>query len=107
MKGLTFPRSLAFVVAALCTVVFAPCALSQPVAPAMTTDQAREELAYTIGVQAVIYGFPSLEMYRVRYRAVFDPDNKARAALNQFRHRRELIDHTMRLVVAPNNGTHS
>ncbi len=75
--------------------------LPEPLPP----ELAREEYAYTIGVQAYIYGYPLVEMYRVRYKAVFDPDKKNRTPLNHFQHKRNLSDHTATTVVAPNNDT--
>lgn len=71
----------------------------------LTAEQAREEHAYTVGVQAYVYGFPVVEMFRVRHARVFDPANKNRVPLNQFAHRRQLLDHTYKLVVSPNNDT--
>src|SRR5580693_3122030 len=71
----------------------------------LTPEQAREEYAYTIGVQAYVYGYPLIEMYRIRFKGVCDPDNTQRVPLNRFRHRRELLDHTATTVVAPNNDT--
>ncbi len=71
----------------------------------LTPEQAMEEYAYAIGVQAYIYGYPSVELYRVRYKAVFNPGNKTRTPLNRFRHRRELLDPAATTVVAPNNDT--
>ncbi len=70
-----------------------------------TPEHAREEYAYSLGVQAWIYGYPAVEMYRVRHRRVFDPANKERVPLNQFHHARQLLDHTFTQVVAPNNDT--
>jgi hypothetical protein len=77
----------------------------QPAPESLAAEQAREEYAYTIGVQAYIYGYPLVEMYRIRFKAVFDPENKNRVPLNQFRHMRALLDHTATTVVAPNNDT--
>jgi hypothetical protein len=71
----------------------------------LTSEQALEEYAYTIGVQAYLYGYPSVELYRVRYNAVFNPANKNRTPLNRFRHRRELLGPAAVTVVAPNNDT--
>lgn len=79
----------------------APAAPPEPI----SAEQAREEYAYTLGVQAYIYGYPLVEMYRVRHKAVFDPANKNRTPLNQFRHMRALFNHTAATVVAPNNDT--
>src|SRR5262249_54090333 len=69
----------------------------------LTLEQARAEQAYSIGVQAYIYGYPLVEMYRVRHSQVFKSAAKERTALNQFRHARKLLDHTATTVVAPNN----
>src|SRR5712692_3690731 len=77
-----------------------------PKAPApLTAAELREEEAYAIGLQAYIYGFPVVEMYRLRYNSAFSPTNRNRVPLNQFRHRRELIDHTYSAVVSPNSDT--
>jgi hypothetical protein len=71
----------------------------------LTAEQAREELAYAVGVQAYVYGYPLVEMYRVRHARVFDPANEHRSRLNQFAHARRLRDHTDTQVVFPNNDT--
>jgi hypothetical protein len=65
----------------------------------------REEEAYRLGVEAYVYGFPAVEMYRLRYNFAFNPVNQNRTPLNRFRHRRELIDHTYTAVVSPNSDT--
>jgi hypothetical protein len=52
-----------------------------------------------------IFTFPLHEFYRVRYLRVFNPANPQRVPINQFLHRRELIDHTFRVVTTPNNDT--
>src|SRR3569833_1887345 len=80
-------------------------ATPSPAATAMTPDQAREEYAYALGVQAYIYGYPSIEMYRVRNHAIYDPASKTQATINQFHHRRELVVPNATTVVAPNNDT--
>ncbi len=74
-----------------------------PKAP--STERLREELAYTIGVQAYIYGYPVVEMYRTRYIHVDSPKNKERTPLNTFRHARRLLDASFTAVVSPNNDT--
>ncbi len=71
----------------------------------LTREQSSEEYAYTIGVQAYIYGYPLVEMYRVRYTRVFNPAAKNRTPLNQFYHIRQLHDHTATTVIGPNNDT--
>ncbi len=82
-----------------------PLAAAPAAAPSMTPEQARQEQAYTVGAQAFLYGYPMVELYRIRHRAVFDAANADRTPLNTFRHRRELVDASMRTVVAPNNDT--
>jgi hypothetical protein len=77
---------------------------AQPATP-LTAEQLREEEAYTIGLQAYIYGFPLVEMYRLRYDSAFNPASSSRVPINQFRHRRALIDHTYTAVVSPNSDT--
>jgi hypothetical protein len=72
---------------------------------AATAEQLREELAYSVGLQAYVYGFPVVEMYRVRYRHVWDPTNPDRTPVNRLRHARRLRDHTATAVVSPNNDT--
>lgn len=77
----------------------------KPAPAAMSADLAREEYAYTLGVQAWIFGYPSVEMFRVRHHAVFDTANPTRTPINEFRHRRELLGPLATTVVAPNNDT--
>jgi hypothetical protein len=74
-------------------------------AATMSEALAREEQAYSIGLQAFVYGYPAIELLRIRERAVFDPKNAERVPMNTFKHRRALLDATMRTVVAPNNDT--
>src|SRR5262249_60455201 len=70
-----------------------------------TPEQLREELAYTVGVQAYVYGYPVVEMYRTRFLRVYDPKNDARTSLNLFAHARKLRGPDDRSVVSPNNDT--
>jgi hypothetical protein len=65
----------------------------------------REEHAYTLGVQAYVYGYPIVEMYRTRFQRVQDPKNPARVPLNHFSHARRLRGPDDRGVVSPNNDT--
>ena len=71
----------------------------------LTPEQLREEEAYTIGVQAYIYGYPVVEMYRTRYLRVYHSTSKLRTPINQFRHVPILLDHRHTDVVSPNNDT--
>ncbi len=74
-------------------------------AKAPSAERLREELAYTVGVQAYIYGYPVVEMYRARFLHVYSPKNKERTPLNRFHHRRRLLDASFSGVVSPNNDT--
>lgn len=67
-------------------------------------DHAAEEYAYTLGVQAYVYGYPVVEMYRTRYGHVFAA-NATHPGLNRFRHVRDLAGPSSTSVVAPNNDT--
>lgn len=51
------------------------------------------------------YAFPLYEMARTRHRAVADPANPRRHAVNTLQHERHLSDHTSRWITAPNNDT--
>ncbi|MBI3207726.1 MAG: DUF1254 domain-containing protein [Candidatus Solibacter usitatus] len=65
---------------------------------AQTPEQAREEYAFSLGVQAYIFGLPSVIMNLTR-------DQAPVAARNRFAHARALATHESRGVVAPNNDT--
>lgn len=44
-------------------------------APARATEPAQDEtLAYNIGVQTYIYGFPMMDLYRTLWETSFDPN---------------------------------
>jgi hypothetical protein len=72
--------------------------------PVRASDLKDQELSALVR-QAYIYSFPVYEMYRVRYNAIYNPNNNNRLGLNQFGHRRKLADHTARAVTQPNNDT--
>ncbi|MFI6942841.1 DUF1254 domain-containing protein [Streptomyces sp. NPDC050418] len=57
--------------------------------------------AYTIGVQAYVYGWPAVENWRIRARFL-DPAAPQHASLNTFLHEPELADHRYELFVTPN-----
>ncbi|MGE8064412.1 DUF1254 domain-containing protein [Pseudomonas sp. NPDC089569] len=63
--------------------------------------RARQLDAYSLGVQAYIYGWPAVENYRVCSR-LLDPDFRHHAALNSFRHEPAPADDQYRLFVTPN-----
>ncbi|WP_372343553.1 DUF1254 domain-containing protein [Streptomyces sp. KL116D] len=57
--------------------------------------------AYTIGVQAYVYGWPAVENYRVRSQYL-DPACAQHGALNTFRHETDPAGHGFELFVTPN-----
>jgi DNA sulfur modification protein DndE len=67
--------------------------------------QAKENLAYTIGVQAYIYGYPTVELYRTFYEQVLDPKRGHSIGVNEFNHIRKLVTPQDTWVVSPNNDT--
>ncbi len=77
-------------------------------APPLTSERAREDLAYTIGKQAYVYGYPWIYLPTLRYIWVTKPINPARApyaAINHFWHLRQLGDAEYRNGGSPNNDT--
>ncbi len=69
------------------------------------TINAREELAYTIGVQAYIYGYPTMELYRTFHENTLDPDRGHDLTMGEFIHSRKLVTPADDWVVSPNNDT--
>ncbi|GFE82503.1 membrane protein [Steroidobacter agaridevorans] len=77
---------------------------SQPEANAV--EPARdEELAYTIGLQAYIYGYPMMDLYRTMWETSFDPNRGHDRTINEFFFIRRLATHEDEWVVTPNNDT--
>jgi hypothetical protein len=70
------------------------------------TYAAMEDTAYAIGVQAYIWGYPLVEMYRVRDASTAGPDPAGvNAPLNEFGHARRLVDDKLKLAHYPNADT--
>ncbi|BAN48672.1 DUF1254 domain-containing protein [Metapseudomonas resinovorans] len=63
--------------------------------------RARQLDAYSIGVQAYVYGWPAVENYRVCSR-LLDPAFRHHAPLNSFRHETGPADDQYKLFVTPN-----
>ncbi len=68
-------------------------------------SKAQENLAYTIGVQAYIYGFATVELYRTFYQQVIDPNRGHSIGVNEFNHIRKLTTPQDTWVVSINNDT--
>jgi hypothetical protein len=68
-----------------------------------------ENYAYTLGIQAYIFGFPYIYLPFLRWTWVTGPDSldgvTLTAPLNHFRHIRQLVDATHRTGGLPNNDT--
>jgi hypothetical protein len=83
-----------------------PAALAQSAnAPA---SEWRENYAYTLGVQAYVYGFPWVYLPTIRWLWVtqpVDPRTTPYAPVNQFWHARHLLDASYRNGGSPNNDT--
>lgn len=61
----------------------------------------REDHAYTLGMQAYVYGFPALYYAKLRYGMVMRPEGVIDMPLNTFFHIQTLADHTMRYGGSP------
>jgi len=73
------------------------------------TETAKEELAYTLGTQAYVYGYPWIYLPTLRWLWVTKPINPERvpyAAINHFWSAKYLTDANYRDGGSPNNDTH-
>ena len=82
-------------------IVLAPIGLAQQHEGHSDAYDAREQLAFSLGVMAYIYGFPLVRMEQVRRQSLAQTG----VAVNEFRHRRRLTTPQDRTVVSPNNDT--
>ena len=71
----------------------------------VTPDEAKEKLAYSIGVQAYIYGQPLMDTYRTFWENTLDPNRGHDRTINEFNFVRKLITPKDTWVVSPNNDT--
>jgi hypothetical protein len=69
------------------------------------TDVATEDLAYITGVQAYVYGYATVELYRTFYEQTQDPDRGHSVGIDEFNHIRRLATPDDTWVVSPNNDT--
>jgi hypothetical protein len=75
-------------------------------APARAAEPAQDEaLAYNIGVQTYIYGFPMMDLYRTLWETSFDPKREHDRTLNEFFVFDRLITSKDDWVVTPNEDT--
>lgn len=75
-------------------------------APARATEPAQDEaLAYAIGVQTYINGFPLMDLYRTLWETSFDPKRGHDRTLNEFFLFDRLITSEDDWVITPNNDT--
>jgi hypothetical protein len=82
--------------------LFATAALT----PARATEPAQDEaLAYSIGVQTYINGFPMMDLYRTLWETSFDPKRGHDRTLNEFFAFDRLITSKDDWVITPNNDT--
>lgn len=95
------PRMIAHLAAAS-----AVCLLLGQLTPAHATEPAQDEnLAYTIGVQAYIDGFPMMDLYRTLWETSFDPDRGHDRTVNEFFVFDRLITSADDWVVTANEDT--
>jgi hypothetical protein len=66
---------------------------------------AKENLAYTIGIQAYIYGYATVELYRTFFEQAIDPNRGHSVGVNELNHIRKLVTPQDTWVVTPNNDT--
>jgi hypothetical protein len=72
---------------------------------AIITSSLSAETIAARAAEAYVFGFPALEMQRVRYNFLYAPGARLHTAPNTFRHVRKLATHNSREVTAPNNDT--
>ena len=71
----------------------------------VTPDEAKEKLAYSIGVQAYIYGQPLMDTYRTFWENTLDPNRGHDRTVNELNFVRKLVTPSDTWVVSPNNDT--
>jgi hypothetical protein len=79
---------------------------SAMVTPAGASEPAQDEtLAYNVGVQTYIYGFPMMDLYRTLWETSFDPNRGHDRTVNEFFNFERLITSKDDWVVTPNEDT--
>jgi hypothetical protein len=80
--------------------------LSTPAAAqSLPNAQAQENLAYAIGVQAYVYGYPMMDLWRTFWEETLDPERGHDIGLKEFNFSRGLVTPADDWVVTPNNDT--
>lgn len=102
---MNFSKSLRHVALALSLPVLGLPVISLVWGAETDADKAQEELAYTIGVQAYVYGYPTMDLYRTFYEGTLDPMRGHDRTLNEFNFSRQLVTADDDWVVTPNNDT--
>lgn len=64
-----------------------------------------EDLAYAIGVQAYVWAYPMMDLYRTLWETCFDPARGHDRTLNEIFRFERLITHEDDWVITPNNDT--
>ena len=79
---------------------------SAPLAAAADKQATEQEaLAYAIGVQAYLYGYPMMDLWRTFWEGTLDPKRGHDIGLNAFNFSRKLVTPADDWVVTPNNDT--
>jgi hypothetical protein len=96
----TLTQWMAVTAVAFLVAVVPPRAAAQPLDPAQD-----EAVAYAIGVQTYISGFPMMDLYRTLWETNFDPGRGHDRTVNEFFHFERLITSDDNWVVTPNEDT--
>jgi len=88
------------------SVFMAGALLSSPLAAQDTENaETQENLANAIGLQAYIYGYPTMDLWRTFWEEAIDPNRGHDVGLNAFNFSRALVKPGDDWVVTPNNDT--
>lgn len=63
------------------------------------------DLAFSVGLQAYVFGYPTMDLYRTFWENCLDPGRGHDITLNEFNHSRRLVTPDDTWVVTPNNDT--
>ncbi|WP_420450911.1 DUF1254 domain-containing protein [Ilumatobacter sp.] len=71
----------------------------------MDIDDHDAALAHSLGLQAFVYGFATVELYRVLWNEAVDPDRGHDDGINRFHHVRDVATPADTFIPSPNNDT--